>query len=121
MVIRSWRDAKPHVGHENKIIWSIFRSKGVEDLEENEACLLGLSGVTVHRLQPGCDGDYHDHKNKEQVYYFTEGRAKMKIDGEIYEVRAGDAVHLPPKCKHQIVNDTDDWVEHLIISATVDD
>ena len=56
MVIRSWRDAKPHVGHENKIIWSIFRSKGIEDLEENEACLLGLSGLTVHRLQPAATG-----------------------------------------------------------------
>ena len=44
----------------------------------------------------------------------------MKVDGEMYEVREGDAVHIPPRVKHQIFNDGDDWIEHLIISAQVE-
>ena len=118
MVIRSWRDAKPGVGHDMKIIWSIFRARG-SGADPAEGCLLAMSGLTLHRLQPGAEGDDHDHADKEQVYYFTAGRGKMKIDGRIHEVRAGDAVHLPPHCRHQMINDSDDWVEHLIITAPV--
>ena len=119
MVIRNWRNVTPVVGHESKLIWSIFRAQSAEGLDENEAVLLGFSGLTLHRLQGGLDGDYHEHEATEQVYYFLSGQGRMKIDGEIYEVREGDAVHIPPKVKHQLSNPGDDWVEHLIISAQV--
>ena len=120
MVIRNWRQATPYVGHDTKVIWPIYRAKGSADRTPEEAPLEGLSGFTLHRLQEGLEGDYHDHDNKEQIYYFLRGRGKMKIDDEIFEVREGDAVHLPPKTRHQVINDGDDWIEHLIISATVD-
>ena len=119
MVIRSWKEAVPVFGHETAIIWSIFRGKGSEGLTEEEAPLLGTTGFTLHKMQPGVEGDYHDHEDREQIYYFTEGRGKMKIDEKIYEVEEGDAVHLPPKCKHQLINDSDAWIEHLIITARV--
>ena len=119
MVIRSWRDAQPHVGHDMKIIWSIFQPQGTAGHDADEACLVGLQSLTLHRLQPGAEGDYHDHDDKEQVYYFTRGRGKMRIDDVIYEVAEGDAVQLPPRCRHQMVNDSDAWVEHLIITAAV--
>ena len=119
MVIRNWRNVTPVVGHESKLIWSIFRAQSAEGREENEAVLLGFSGLTLHRLQGGLEGDYHEHEATEQVYYFLSGKGRMKIDGKIYEVREGDAVHIPPKVKHQLCNPGDDWVEHLIISAEV--
>lgn len=118
MMIRSWRDVRPQVGHESKIMWSIFQPTGTPN--DAGACLQGLGSLTLHRLQPGMEGDYHDHDDKEQVYYFLSGSARMKIDGDMYDVREGDAVQLPPKCMHQILNHSDDWVEHLIITAMVD-
>jgi uncharacterized RmlC-like cupin family protein len=120
MVIRSWRDAAPSVGHDAKIIWSIFRRRGAAGATCEEAPLAGFLSLTLHRLQPGAEGDDHAHESKEQVYYFTAGRGRMRIDGHLYEVRQGDAVHLPPGTRHQMVNDSDDWVEHLIISAEVE-
>tara|TARA_A100001037_G_C14991609_1_gene562866 strand:+ start:338 stop:703 length:366 start_codon:yes stop_codon:yes gene_type:complete len=120
LVIRNWRDVTPVVGHQSKLIWSLFRAKSAEGLSEDEGVLEGFSGLTVHRLQGGLEGDYHDHEATEQVYYFLSGKGKMKIDGEMYEVREGDAVHIPPKVKHQIFNDGDDWIEHLIISGVVE-
>lgn len=119
MVIRNWRDVTPVVGHDTKIIWSLFRAKGREGVGEKEGVLEGFSGLTVHRLQGGSEGDYHAHDTIEQVYYFLGGKGRMKIDEEMYEVREGDAVHIPPQVKHQIFNDGDDWIEHLIISAQV--
>ncbi len=118
-IIRNWRDAKPYVGHETAIIWPMFRGKGTEGLSPEEAPLQGAVGFTLHRMQAGMSGDYHEHEADEQLYYFTEGRGKMKLDGEIYPVRQGDAVYVPPKMKHQLINDTEEWVEHLIVTVPV--
>ena len=120
MVIRNWRDATPYVGHETAIIWPIFRGKGSPGLSEEEAPLQGMTGFTLHMMQAGKSGDYHAHENKEQIYYFTRGRGKMKIDDEIYEVKEGDAVHLPPHTRHQLINDSEDWIEHILVTATVE-
>jgi mannose-6-phosphate isomerase-like protein (cupin superfamily) len=55
----------------------------------------------------------------EQVYFFTQGRGKMIVGDETIDVRDGDAVYGPPKVPHGLINDSDDWVEHLIMSANV--
>ena len=119
IAVRNWRDATPVVSHESAIIWRLFDEKGQGGLPYDQAPLEGLQSLTLHRMQAGRSGDYHEHEDREQVYYFTEGRAKMKIDGDIYELKEGDAVCVPPKTKHQIINDSDDWVAHLIITAWV--
>ena len=36
MVIRNWRDVTPVVGHQSKLIWSLFRAKSAEGLSEDE-------------------------------------------------------------------------------------
>jgi quercetin dioxygenase-like cupin family protein len=119
MIIRNWTDCTPRVSHLSAIIWDVLVEKGNPERSGPEAVLEGFTSLTRHAMQGGKEGDYHDHDDWEQVYYFTRGQAKMKIDGEIHDVKAGDAVHLPPKAKHQLINDSDDWVEHLIISARV--
>lgn len=121
IAVRNWREATPVVSHESAIIWRILDEAGSEGLEYGEAPLQGLQSLTLHRMQAGKSGDYHEHEEQEQeqVYYFTEGRGKMKIDGDIYEVKEGDAVCVPPRAKHQMINDSDDWLAHLIITAWV--
>ena len=119
MKIRNWRDVQPQVGHENAIIYSIFRERK-EGVESDEAQLIGLQNLTVHMLQSGKGSDYHQHKTKEQLFYFTKGRGKMNLDDELYDVREGDAVHVPPPTKHQVINDSDEWLEHLIITTIID-
>ena len=119
-VVRNWREVTPYVGHESAIIWPIFRGgEDTAELSHEEAPMLDMVGFTIHRMQGGRSGDYHDHEDLEQVYYFTSGRGKMKLDDEIYEVRDGDAVHIPPTVKHQLINDSDDWIEHLLVTAPV--
>ena len=121
MVIRNWKDVKPYVGHETALIWPIFRKKGSEGKTEEEAPMLGATGFTLHLMQGGQAGDYHMHKDAEQIYYFVKGEGKMKIDDEIYAVKPGDAVHLPPGAYHQLINDSDDWIEHILVTVPVGD
>ncbi len=117
VTIRNWKDVDPYVGHETAIIWPIFKAKGTEGLTDEQAPLEGMVSFTRHMMQGGKSGDYHDHEDREQVYYFISGRGKMKLDGEIYDVRAGDTVHIPPQVKHQLINDSDDWIEHLLVTG----
>ena len=120
MFIRNWREAIPYVGHNAKIIWPILTRAERENVEPPEAaCLRGLSNLTRHVLQGGMKSDYHEHENTEQVYYFIRGSGRMRIDGQEYPVKAGDAVHLPAKTRHQVINDGEEEIEHLNISAIV--
>lgn len=119
VVKRNWREETPYVGHESAIIWPIFRARGTEGRTYEQAPLEGMTGFTLHLMQAGKSGDYHEHADAEQVYYFIRGHGKMKIDGQIISVREGDAVHIPPRSKHQLINDSDEWIEHLLVTAPV--
>ncbi len=125
MVVRNWRDVHPTVGHNGKLIWSLLNATettattATTATGETGARLQGFQSLTLHRQQGGGEGDYHEHADKEQVYFFLAGRGRMKIGEQWYDVREGDAVQVPPKTGHQLINTTDDWIEHLIITARV--
>lgn len=46
----------------------------------------------------------HYHPRTEEIYYITHGTGKMRIEGETREVRAGDAIAIPPGQKHKLWN-----------------
>lgn len=119
MVIRNWRDDTPYVAHESAIIWTLLQAADAGGQRQAPRVLEGLVSVTRHLMQGRRQGDYHEHAEIEQIYYILSGQGTMLIDGERYPVREGDAIHLPPRCKHQLINDGEDWVDHLIISARV--
>ena len=59
--------------------------------------------------------------DKEQVYCFISGKGKMLIDDVEYPVTTCDAVHFPPTCKHQGINDTKDDIGYLNIRVFVEE
>ncbi len=121
MKIRNWRSIQPKVGHGDAIIYSIFRQRSDGESSTNEESqLIGIQNFTVHMIQSGKESDYHQHTTKEQLFYFTQGQGKMKLDDKLYEVKEGDAVHVPHPTKHQVINDSPDWLEHLIITTIID-
>ena len=46
----------------------------------------------------------HFHPRAEEIYYITHGLGKMRIEGELREVKVGDAIAIPPGQKHKIWN-----------------
>jgi len=117
MIIRNWRDQIPYIGHESKIIWPLLSRVSDDEEAPASACLLSLGSLTRHVVQGRVTTDYHAHEDKEQVYYFVAGSGKMLIDDKEFAVTAGDSVHLAPRERHQVINNTEDDLEYLNITA----
>jgi mannose-6-phosphate isomerase-like protein (cupin superfamily) len=56
------------------------------------------------RLAVGTSTQEHFHPRAEEIYYITHGAGKIRIEGETREVRAGDAIAIPPGRKHKLWN-----------------
>lgn len=56
------------------------------------------------RLPAGAATDEHYHVRTEEIYYITHGSGRMRIDGELREVRVGDAIAIPPGARHKLWN-----------------
>ena len=65
------------------------------------------------RLPAGGATQEHYHPRTEEIYYITHGTGKMRIEGETRDVRAGDAIAIPPGQKHKLWNTGKD-VLHLL-------
>jgi mannose-6-phosphate isomerase-like protein (cupin superfamily) len=46
----------------------------------------------------------HFHTKTEEIYFITSGVGRMRIEGETCDVKAGDAVAIPPGRKHKLWN-----------------
>lgn len=53
-------------------------------------------------VPPGATTFEHLHRTSEEIYFFTAGSGRMRLDGEEREVRAGDCVVIPPGTPHKL-------------------
>ena len=56
------------------------------------------------RLPVGAATQEHYHAKTEEIYFITHGSGWMRIEGEVREVRAGDAIAISPGQKHKLWN-----------------
>ena len=56
------------------------------------------------RVPVGGSTQEHYHPRAEEIYFITAGQGRMQIEGELREVRTGDAVAIPPGKKHKLWN-----------------
>ena len=64
-------------------------------------CNQSLAEATV---PPGVITQLHYHPKTEEIYYILSGSGLMEIDGQTRPVGVGDAIAIPPGCKHRIEN-----------------
>ena len=73
---------------------------GAPDLEfraATKALELEQSALSYQRVPPGYRFPYgHTHVRQEEVYVVLRGSGRMKVDDEIVELAAWDAVRVPP-------------------------
>jgi len=55
-------------------------------------------------VPPGGETIAHRHVRSEEIYLFTAGAGRMRLGDEESDVRAGDAVVIPPGTSHKLLN-----------------
>ncbi len=56
------------------------------------------------RLPAGGATQAHYHARSEEIYYITDGAGRIRVGGEERDVKAGDAVAIPPGVVHKLWN-----------------
>lgn len=56
------------------------------------------------RLAAGAATQEHYHPQAEEIYYITAGDGRIRVGSETREVRAGDAIAIPPGARHKLWN-----------------
>jgi mannose-6-phosphate isomerase-like protein (cupin superfamily) len=87
---------------------------------------IGAEQVALtHRRMPqhtGSKGSYgHRHKTQEELYFVLSGRLQFKLNDEIAEVGARQAVRVPPQTWRGVWNDEPEDAELIIISTRLSD
>ncbi len=55
-------------------------------------------------VEPGGATTEHLHRTSEEIYLFTRGMGRMRLGTDEGDVRAGDAVVIPPGTRHKLLN-----------------
>jgi len=69
------------------------------------------------RLPVGGATQEHYHPRAEEIYYLTHGTGRVRLEDETRDVRAGDAIAIPPGCKHKLWNTGDEPLRLLCCCA----
>jgi mannose-6-phosphate isomerase-like protein (cupin superfamily) len=85
---------------------------------------IGAEQVALtHRRMPqhtGSKGSYgHRHKTQEELYFVLTGKLQFKLNDEIVEVGAREAVRVPPQTWRGIWNDEPEDAELIIVSTRI--
>ena len=56
------------------------------------------------RVPVGGSTQEHYHPRAEEIYFITAGTGRVRIEAEMREVKAGDAIAIPPGQKHKLWN-----------------
>jgi mannose-6-phosphate isomerase-like protein (cupin superfamily) len=59
----------------------------------------------------------HYHQRAEEIYYITHGVGRIRIDGEVREVKPGDAVAIRPGERHKLWNTGNETLRLLCCCA----
>ena len=95
MDIRNLNDAPPFITKDGSEIRELLAHR-------NSA--IRHQSLAEARLPAGASTQEHYHPKAEEIYYITHGTGRMRIEGEEREVRAGDAIAIPPGQRHKLWN-----------------
>ena len=99
---------KPFITRDNSEIREIL-SPGNSSLENQS--------LAEARVSPGKATILHYHIKTEEIYYILQGRAEIKVEGDIKEVVKGDGIVILPGQTHRIWNIGDEDLVFLCCCA----
>lgn len=57
------------------------------------------TGLAYHVIKPGQRGSAHRHEKAEEIYVVLAGTGRIKLDDEVQDVQAMDAIRVSPEIK----------------------
>jgi mannose-6-phosphate isomerase-like protein (cupin superfamily) len=99
---------------------SAFTTKDGSEIREllaHRNSVIRNQSLAEARLPAGTSTQEHFHPRAEEIYYITHGVGKIRIEGETREVRAGDAIAIPPGRKHKLWNTGNETLRLLCCCA----
>ena len=85
----------------------------IRELLAHRNSVIRNQSLAEARIPVGGSTLEHFHPKCEEIYYITHGAGQMRIEGELRDVKVGDAIAIPPGLKHKIWNTGAD-VLHLL-------
>ena len=76
----------------------------IRELLAHRNSIIRNQSLAEARVPVGGSTQEHYHARAEEIYFITAGRGRMRIESEIAEVKAGDAIAIPPGKKHKLWN-----------------
>jgi mannose-6-phosphate isomerase-like protein (cupin superfamily) len=89
------QDAKPFVTADGSTIRELLAHRNSS---------IRRQSLAEARLAPGAATTPHHHAVTEEIYYILSGTAAMTLGDETRPVGPGDAIAIPPGCRHTIRN-----------------
>ena len=85
----------------------------IRELLAHRNSVIRNQSLAEARLPVGGATKEHYHPLCEEIYYITHGTGRMRIEGELRDVKPGDAIGIPPGKTHKLWN-TGSGVLHLL-------
>lgn len=86
---------------------SAFITKDGSEIREllayRNSCIRNQS-LAEARLPVGSSTQEHYHPKAEEIYFITAGNGRIRIEGELRDVKVGDAIAIPPGQRHKLWN-----------------
>ena len=95
MDIRKLDEAKPFITKDGSEI---------RELLAHRNSVICNQSLAEARVPVGASTQEHYHVRTEEIYYLTHGTGRIRIGSETRDVRAGDAIAIPPGNKHKLWN-----------------
>jgi uncharacterized cupin superfamily protein len=92
-----------------------FKRKQLAEAADGEDIGCSLYELPAgHRSWP-----YHYHTGNEEALYVLSGTGRLRLDGESYDIEAGDYVAFPAgeSSGHRVVNDSEGPLRYLAVST----
>jgi len=79
-----------------------------------------LAFVDYVELQPGTSIGLHRHAEDEEIYFLIAGSGVMTLNGESFDVKAGDLIRNPPGGEHSFLACGDSVSRILVFDVAQD-
>ena len=89
----------------------------IRELLAHRNSVIRNQSLAEARLPAGASTQEHFHPKTEEIYYITHGTGKIRVGDETREVKAGDAIAIPPGAKHKLWNTGDEMLRLLCCCA----